>query len=141
MVQSNSSLVPNPSTGASHGGWFEPEVVPLTPEGVLWIAIALLCVSLGILILLIIAKEKNSLLPGLYGKFRVVRNQCVFVKKPEFEWSRRNGLIALMVAAFVAASGFLIYEYLKSTPYVTAASAFTLIIAFACFAVSIKRYY
>ena len=141
MNGENISLVPNPSTGASHGSWFEPEVVPMTPEAVLWIAVALLCVSIGILILLIIAKEKNSFLRGFQSKFRVVRNQCVFVKKPEFEWNGRNRLIALMVVVFVAASGFLIYECLKSMPYITAASAFALIIAFASLAVSIKRYY
>ena len=141
MVQENSSLIPNPGTGASHGGWFEPEIVPITPEGILWIAVVLLCVSIGILILLIIAKEKNSFLHGFQSKFKVVRNQCVFVKKPEFDWSRRNGLITLMVLVFAAVFGFLIYEYIKNTPYIVAASIFAIIIAFASFIISIKRYY
>jgi len=126
---------------AGGGGWKEPEIIPLTPEQILWAAIALLCISIGILILLIIAKEKNSFLPGFQSKFRIIRNQCIFIKKPEFEWSIRNGLITLPIALFAAASGFLIYGYVKNTPYIAAAIIFAIILAFASFAVSIKRYY
>lgn len=126
---------------AGGGGWVEPEIIPITPEGILWTAIALLCISLGILILLIIVKEKNSFLQGFQSRFKIIKSCCVFDKKPKFEWGIRNGLIALPIVLFVAASGFLIYEYIKNTQHIFAASISALILAFASFAVSIKKYY
>lgn len=122
-------------------GWIEPEITPITPEGILWTAIALLCISLGILILLVIVKEKNSFLQGFQSRFKIIKSCCVFDKKPKFEWDIRNGLIALPIILFVAASGFLIYEYIKNTLYIFGVSVFALILAFASFTVSIKRYY